>query len=292
MQTFHISDALRCTLANAPRGPNLARPRENLAGWGLLKPATLWREALAQGRERITLMSWDGMRPLGLVSARVRTGHRVREVDRLYLSDAQTDVQSSLGKPVNEGPQFDQADSVSLQLLEHLIEAAGMRQAERVFLRIASDSSGDTAGDGPVMALAQRTGLFPCYEENLLERPDRGGKHEGAGSQEGLRERLPQDDYPLFQLFSEVTPQQVRVAMGLTFDQWRDAQETHRRNRCDWVTEGNGRLTGLLSLWSCDGEETGEVLAHPDHPEALSALLQLAEAQRGLPDGGCPAIRK
>ena len=130
MQTFHISDALRCTLANVPRGPNLACPRENLAGWGLLKPATLWGEALAQRRDRITLMSWDGMRPRGLVSARVRTGHRVWEVDRFYLSDAE----STLDKRADGGPQFDLADAVSLQLLDHLIEAAGMRQAERVFL--------------------------------------------------------------------------------------------------------------------------------------------------------------
>jgi hypothetical protein len=265
MQTFHISDALRCTLANAPKGPNLACPRESSAGWGVLRPATLWREALAQPRDRITLVSWDGMRPLGLVSARVRAGRRVWEVDRLYLADA--------GFPVNERPQHDQAEAAPLQLLEHLIEAAGTRQAERVFLRLPSDS--------PVVTVAQRTGLFPYYEESLLVRPDRGVHHNGAATLDGLRERLPEDDYPLFQLFSGATPQQARVALGLTFDQWRDAQETHHRSRCDWVTERNGRLTGWLSLWSWDGQETGEVLAHPDHPESLSALVHLAIARRG-----------
>jgi hypothetical protein len=265
MQTFHITDALRCTLANAPKGPNLACPRESSAGWGVLRPATLWREALAQPRDRITLVSWDGMRPQGLVSARIRAGHRVWEVDRLYLADVQS--------PVNERPQYDQAEASPLQLLEHLIEAAGMRQAERVFLRLPSDS--------PVVTMAQRAGLFPYYEESLLVRPDRGVHHNGAATLDGLRERLPEDDYPLFQLFSGATPQQARVALGLTFDQWRDAQETHHRSRCDWVTERNGRLTGWLSLWSWDGQETGEVLAHPDHPESLSALVHLAIARRG-----------
>ena len=265
MQTFHISDALRCTLANAPKGPNLACPRESSAGWGVLRPATLWREAIAQPRDRITLVSWDGMRPKGLVSARVRAGHRVWEVDRLYLADVRF--------PVIERPRYDSEEAAPLQLLEHLIEAAGTRQAERVFLRLPTDS--------PVVNVAQRTGLFPYYEESLLERPNKGIHHNGAATLEGLRERLPEDDYPLFQLFSGATPQQARVALGLTFDQWRDAQETHRRGRCDWVTERNGRLTGWLILWSCDGEETGELLVHPDHPESLSALVHLAMARRG-----------
>ena len=264
MQTFHISDALRCTLANAPKGPNLACPRESSAGWGVLRPVTLWREALAQRRDRITLVSCDGMRPQGLVSARVRFGHRVWEVDRLYLAEVRS--------PVIEPAQYDPAEAAPLQLLEHLIEAAGTRQAARVFLRLPSDS--------PVVTVAQRSGLFTYYEESLLERPDRGVHHNGAATLEGLRERLPEDDYPLFQLFSGATPQQARVALGLTFDQWRDAQETHRRSRRDWVIERNGRLTGWLSLWSWDGQETGQVLAHPDHPESLSALVHLAMARR------------
>lgn len=269
MQTFHISDALRCTLANAPRGPNLACPRESSAGWGVLRPATLWREALVQRQDRITRVSWEGMRPLGLVSARIRTGHRVWEMDRLYLAESRS--------PIDERPRYHQTDADSLQLLENLMEAAGMRQAERVFLRLPSDSPADS----PVVAAAHRTGLFPCYEEGLLERPLRGAQHNGGMTLDGLRERLPEDDYALFQLFCGTTPQQVRVALGLTFDQWRDAQDTHRRNRCDWVTERNGRLTGWLSLWSYDGQETGEVLYHPDHPESLSALVQLAVDRRG-----------
>ena len=265
MQTFHVRDALRCTLANAPKGPNLACPREISAGWGVLRPAALWREALAQPRDRITLVSWDGMRPRGLVSARVRAGRRVWEVDRLYLADVRY--------PVDEWTQYDPAEAAPLQLLERLIEEAGTRQAERVFLRLPADS--------PVVTVARRTGLFTCYEESLLERPHRGVHHNGAAALEGLRVRLPEDDYPLFQLFSGATPQQARVALGLTFDQWRDARETHGRRRCDWVTERNGRLTGWLVLWSCDGEETAEVLAHPDYPESLSALVQLAMARRG-----------
>ena len=269
MQTFHISDALRCTLANAPNGPNLAYPQESSAGWGVLRPATLWREALVQRRDRITLVSWDGMRPRGLISARVRAGQRVWEVDRLYLAD----VPSRFG----DKPQADPAETAPLQLLEQLIEAVGARQAERIFLRLPSNSPANS----PLVTVAQRTGLFPCYEESLLERPDKGDYKSDAGTLEDLRERLPEDDYPLFQLFSGATPQQVRVALGLTFDQWRDAQETHHRNRCDWVTERNGRLTGWLSLWSCDGEETGEVIALPSHPEILPALVRLAIARRG-----------
>ena len=145
-----------------------------------------------------------------------------------------------------------------------------------------SASSLRLPSDSPVVTLAQRTGLFPYFEESLLERPDRGVHHNGAATLEGLRERLPEDDYPLFQLFSGATPQQARVALGLTFDQWRDAQETRRRSRCDWVTEGNGRLTGWLSLWSWDGDRRrGKCWLTPITQESLSALVHLAIAQRG-----------
>jgi hypothetical protein len=93
--------------------------------------------------------------------------------------------------------------------------------------------------------------------------------------------RLSQDSFALFQLYSAATPPQVREALGLTFDQWQDAQDPHSRRRREWTLSHNGRITGWLGLHSHHQEVQGEVLVHPDHPETLAALLPLALTQPG-----------
>ena len=264
MQTFRISDALRCTLVNAPRGPNLVWPRGWFLDGGDLSPATLWKETLVQRHDRVTQVQWEGMRLGALASARVRAGRRVWEVDRLYLP--------SEGLPTGGGQSDLQPDDIPIRLLEHLIQAVGAQQAERVFLRLPSESQ--------VVPLAQRAGLLPCFEETLLERPARRIRDDRAATKATVsRERVAQDKYPLFQLFSAATPQHVRAALGLTFDQWWDAQETQLGRQEERLTEQNGRLTGWLSIWSRHGVEAGEVMAHPEHPESLSALANLALAR-------------
>ena len=266
MQTIRIRDAFRCSLVNAPRGPNLAWPRERFLGHNPPGPATLWLEALTKRRDRVTQVRWEGMRLGGLASARVRTGCRVWEVDRLYLPRGQWQANGDRGTA--------QWESGPLQLLEELTRVVAAQQAERIFLRLSSDS--------PLVPLARHAGLFPYYEETLLERRERAPHlNDIAGAAAVLRDRMQEDDYRLFQLYSAATPQQVRVALGLTFDQWRDAQEPGSGRQVERLTEKNGRLTGWLGLWSRGAFEAGAVVVHPDHPESLPALLQLALSRRG-----------
>ena len=266
MQTFRIRDAFRCSLVNAPRGPNLAWPRDRFLGHNAPRPAALWLEALTQRRDRVTQVQWEGMRLGGLASARVRTGCRVWEVDRLYLPSDQWQVSGDR--------RTTHWESGPLQLLEQLTREVGAQQAERIFLRLPADS--------PLVPLARRAGLFPYYEETLLERRDSPPYLDGSdGAPVVLRDRTQEDDYRLFQLYSAATPQQVRVALGITFDQWRDAQEPCSGRRIERLTEKNGRLTGWLVLWSRGAFEAGAVVVHPDHPESLSALFQLALSRRG-----------
>jgi hypothetical protein len=96
-----------------------------------------------------------------------------------------------------------------------------------------------------------------------------------------FRHPLPKDDFALFQLFSATTPATARVALGLTFDQWRDAQELPARKKQEWVTESNCWITGWLSLSSAHGAWQGRVMAHPDHPQLLPAMVNLALSHPG-----------
>jgi hypothetical protein len=265
MHTFRLSDALRCILVNAPQGPNLACPRDSLSGTRFLANPKLWQEILAQRRHRITLAWWEGNHLGGLASARAGAGFRVWELDYLYLPINPQDSQ------VNG--RHDPLESVTLELLEQLVQGASQRCAERIFLRIPADS--------PVTRLAQRAGFFPSFEDILWE-----GQGSLSGSRASpvshCRDRLPQDDYSLFQLFSAATPSPVRIALGLTFDQWKEARELLHQGCRERVTENNGRITGWLSLLAHWRITEGEIMVHPDHPGLLPALLELALAQGGI----------
>ena len=87
MHRTRISDAVRCLLLNVPNGPNLVCPSESLPDGGDLKRSAIWRDALAQPKDRVTLLSWNGMHLDGMVSARTRRGHRVWEIYQLYIPE-------------------------------------------------------------------------------------------------------------------------------------------------------------------------------------------------------------
>ena len=86
MRTLRTKDVLRCILLNVPKGPNLACPYQSITGDKPASNPILWKETLAQRRERVTVASWDGSRLAGLASARIRSGHRAWEIDRLFLA--------------------------------------------------------------------------------------------------------------------------------------------------------------------------------------------------------------
>ena len=264
MQTFRLSDVLRCILLNAPEGPNLACAGESLFGGRFIRNTKLWREAVAHRRDRVTLAWWDGIRLGGLASVRTSAGFRSWEVDRLYLT-VDSDRRQANGR-------YDLTDTPSLELLEQMVQHAGQRSAERIFLRVPADS--------PVITLACRAGFSPCFEETLLEGQGSRSHRSSEKSPVSWRHLLPRDDFALFQLFTAATPGQVRAALGLTFDQWQDARALYPRRRREWVTQGNGRITGWLGLRSCFRVTTGEVMAHPDYPDLLPALIDLALARR------------
>ncbi len=274
MQTLRISDALRCILLNAPGGPNLACPREGLSGTAYPRNTQLWRDTLSQRRHRISVVWWDGIPLGGLASARIRSGPRVWELDRLYLAGATGPSPDAPGQLLLG--QLDAGLPAWASLLERLVQAAAERGAERVFLRLPRDHSSIPA--------ARRAGFFPSFHETVWEHE--GGSSGPAAGPDLDRATpaapLPEDRFSLFQLYSAATPLPVREALGLTFDQWQDAQDPHSRRRREWTLSHNSRITGWLGLHVHHQEVQGEVLVHPDRPETLPALLALALTQPGL----------
>ena len=136
--------------------------------------------------------------------------------------------------------------------------------------------------DSPCVHDARLAGFYPFFEEVLLEGQVAEEGQNGAASPLSLDVRLPHDDYGLFQLFYAGSPQQVRDGLGSTFDQWRDSQNPFRREMREWVIREKERIIGWLGLRTVDGWQEGEVMYHPDFPDALPVLLEKALARQGI----------
>ena len=290
-QNVRITDALRCTLLNAPRGPNLACPRPTLnGGRSPLPSAWLWRNVVLQPRDRVALAHWRGAQLAGLVSARTRTGHRAWEIDGLYLpDDAFGPAASANGGSFDGAAHLDNlggAGADSLALLEHLLLEVGERSGERLFLRLAAKS--------PALALAKRVGFTASFNETLLDGPglapacDSPTQTTDSFVQERLRPRLPADSYGLFQLYCASVPVRVRQALGLTFDQWQEAREPDCSRVAagqpqEWVVDQSNRIIGWVKLEGRGRSSRAEVMTHPDHPDLLFRLVDFALARGHRP---------
>ncbi len=268
IQTFRLSDVLRCIFLNMHEGPNLAWPRDGFSGPEPPGKRTLWKETLAQRRNRVTLAKWGGAQLLGLASASTRTGDRVWELDRLFLP-----IDNMRFRPT-QTQRHEPWQAYSMELLGVLMEEVGQRRAERIFLRLPSGS--------PIIPIARAAGFSPYVEETVLEGWGRGTQAAAVMAPAHLREKAPQDDYRVFQLFSDATPQSVRVALGLTFNRWIDTHRFGRGARTEWVAESDGRITGWLGLTQRRRGVRAEALVHPGKPDLWELLVERALARKGL----------
>ena len=148
VQSLRITDALRCTLLNAPRGPNLACPNPTMnTGRPRYNGASLWRNAVLQPRGRVALARWEGARLAGLASARTRSGHRAWELDGLYLPLVSPSLSNGSAAGAGEHcHELSEGETEALALLEETFRAVGERSGERVFLRATGRQSRHSPG--------------------------------------------------------------------------------------------------------------------------------------------------
>jgi len=247
---FRIRDALRCMLVDAPGGDNLAAPTESVVRCRPLRNSTFWRQSLARGSNRVTVGHWARMDLASLASARMRSGVRAWEVDRLHIKE----------------PDSGQA----LDLLEQIVYSAGSRGAERVFLRVPCGSQ--------IVDVARRVGFFPYYEEiHLTGRewlPEADVSSDDPTDGFTVEEPSPPDQYGLFQLYFAATPQRVREGTGVTVDQWRDSQEPARSGRKETVLKHNGKIVGWRMHEPFGKTAAGQIVGHPDHPGTAPYLVR------------------
>ena len=215
--------------------------------------------SFATGRH--TWISVKGATLRGLASARKRGSKAVWEVD--CLIDAAADD-----------------PNVLMSLLDQVTGDAGRTGAEKVFLRVASDS--------PVAKAACRCGFTAYLTERLLARQgtaqtephtDREGPNRnGSGEVLKLRRWRKADAYPTFRLYNRWTPEPVRRHEALTLHEWLAARErvAPPRDARHWVLERQGQIAGWLRTAAVGELGRFDLLADPAAPELLDRLIDAA----------------
>ena len=208
--------------------------------------------SFATGRH--TCVSVKGATLRGLVSARKRATKQAWEVDCL-IDAAEGD------------------SSVLMSLLDRITEAAGKSGAMRIFLRLRAASDAAVA--------STRCAFAPYVRETVYRRAVDKDAHMKAP--DVLRRRAKSDQYPVFQLYNQLVPPQVRRYEGTTFGEWTAAQESLGRST-QYVLDDGGRVRGWLRV-AGDGE-VGRFDLPGDHDvlDSLveSALAKLANRERAV----------
>jgi hypothetical protein len=232
------------------KGPvNQAKPRDRLGKGQRGRPSFF---PLPLGRRRYSLGFFHRGLIHGLVSARSCLGLGAWEIDQLISSEGQHEL--------------------CLNLLERLSQVLGRLSVERLFLSLPANS--------PLLDLATRAGFRRYLDESLFRF--QGAKLAPSAPPDMLRPKSEDDEYQLFQLYNAVVPMSVRIAEGLSFQQWRQARE--RVSKGELVCEKDGHLCAWLRIRMDEGSGQLEILAQLDKPE-LSHLIQWSLA---LLDGQWP----
>ncbi len=144
-------------------------------------------------------------------------------------------------------------------------------RAERVFLRL---SDGDE-----VLAAANETGYRPYKQELLFGTPETRRTSSEVALPPGIQSQLrrPEDEYPLFRLYTASNPVPVRAAEGRTFREWRETiavrSQGLRRTR-DIVFEADGQPVACLRTGTgSSGQVIAETVIHPEHRSELIDLV-------------------
>ncbi len=205
-----------------------------LAMWPLL-----FRETLQPRGLRHTLVSSRRGRIGTLVSARRRSGPKAWEVDHLFLA------------PGQEGALPDNLEGLSA-------EAVRLR-TERVFLRLPAGSD--------LLDLARAAGFCPYRQETLYQFS--GGDR--PTSPQLVRPKTPEDEQALFHLYGAATPSSVRVAEGMTLEEWVHSKEPWSCR--ELVSPGENCLVGWLRVTRRGKIGQFQALVRPDQPDKLGVLV-------------------
>ena len=227
---------------------------------GAASPPHLLEAALDQwfsfATGRHTWISVKGATLRGLASARRRGSKAAWELDCLIHA-------------------ADDDSGVLMSLLDQVAADAGDAGAEKVFLRVASDSA--------IAKTAARCGFTPFLVETLMAAQDRRNDEEKQeGSDDRLRGRMRRwrraDAHATFRLYNVWAPERVRRQEAATFREWQAARQrlSPPRGASQRVLEQEGRVAGWLRTAAVGELGRFDLMADPTMPELLDTLIDAA----------------
>ncbi len=225
--------------------PNEAKPIDRL---GLEERPRPLENALEQwfsfATGKHTWVSVNGATIRGLISARQRTKGSAWEVE--VLINATDD------------------ESVALSLFSRMTAGVVRQRAERVFLRLRSDS--------PLQDTARAAGFFRYQTEALYRL--RADRSRITDVDVGLRPKAKSETFAVWQLYDRLVPANVRAIEGATFREWQASQEKWGGRTSELVVETKDVVSGWLKVMPRD---VGRIyaLAEGEYDALIAAGLEL-----------------
>jgi len=218
----------------------------------LFSPSALMWDRVRLRRNGAAWVSAKGIKAESLISVRRCSGPTAWMVDHLVT-------------PAREkGP--------CCELLEAAASHAGRHGAERIFLRLPNTWH--------LLETARYSGFLPCMLVFLLTLPGRGLPL-GVEPLESLRPRIPSDDHLLFRLYNAATPPGVRSGIGITLQQWKDAQEPQTRGTRELVVQEADTIKAWLRFDQHRRWTAVRLTVHPDWTSDFRPLIAAVLALKG-----------
>lgn len=148
-------------------------------------------------------------------------------------------------------------------VLDVLLEEVSRRGGERIFVRLWVDD--------PLAEIAASRGFMKYGEETLLAGPVGAldsGMPFGVGPMRGV------DQHGLFRLYNASMPVRVRMALGMTFDQWRAAREGGGWRSREYVHRTDEAVRAWVHVTRRGRSAVVTCMSHPGYDERVLALMR------------------
>ena len=251
IRPLHPLDIARYTLRGGPGRGNCAFTLDTLYREPQTRISLIETAGLSLSLQGRGICSWtrtQGTQVMDIVAARPRSGPTTWEVAHLLLASHD--------------------DPGCADLLAKVCQEVARKGGERIFVRLQNAD--------PMVDVARVCSFAPCTHELLYKGLSRSTPSARPIS---LRKKRPADEYGMFQLYNAATPSETRLALGMTFSQWRSSQESSHGRRREFVLERDGRIRSWVRIIQRPGRGKLTIMVHPEDETNVAALMDYGLAR-------------
>lgn len=227
--------------------PNQAIAGEGISDKSLLSPEVFLEHWGPGSGKRHTWVSSDRNSINGLISVNGRAAPVAWHADYLMVED----------------------EEICTELLDAASASAAEMGVRRLFVKLDKMAA--------LMGVVRRAGfVFYSTRHVYIYHGEPKSKTANEQGNYGIRPRRNSDEHLIFELYRAAVPQSIRIAEGLTREEWRGSQEQGHLTQRDkeFVLTDRGKVAGWLRVCTAGGTGCFHII-HSDVSE--QALLSLTE---------------